>query len=90
MTTYDESIFGDFNAEQLFTLSVVHSVFVATQAWAEPDKVDDFRFIVQAGQQATINFNQSVINLSSLKITSSSFTPHCFDPRISMSAIGAI
>jgi hypothetical protein len=63
-TVYDESALGDFNAGQLFTLSDTHNIFVGSQAWAEPDKVDGFRFTVQAGQQATIHFDQSFINLS--------------------------
>jgi hypothetical protein len=60
---YDESVLGDFHGGQLFALVDAHNVFIGSQAWGA-DTVDGFRFVVQDGHQATINFNYSFSDLS--------------------------
>jgi len=61
-TIYDESVLGDFNAGQFFTLNDTRNVFVGAQAMGA-DPVDGFRFVIQSGQQATINFSSAFSNL---------------------------
>lgn len=58
---YDESVSGDSQGGQLFSLTNGSNIFVGSQAWG--DAVDGFRFIVPNGTQATIQMNYTYSNL---------------------------
>ncbi|MEI8571189.1 hypothetical protein J0667_04420 [Methylomonas sp. WH-1] len=61
---YAESSIGDFNSGQLFTLQDTNNIFKGTHGWSDEGNFDGFRFVVQEGRQAIIDFNYSFIGLA--------------------------